>query len=375
MKRLCPGSLQYAVICMDPVAMVEHLNDHVATAQARALCPKKYLVYLDNALDLSFPTSAWFRFQVSPIGTTLRPEDPARGVTSNMAIPIYPNEDHPAHRPPIRTQKPFPFRHCYHWVDNLTTVRIRRIPGLYDDAPAIKISSLQHIRMEKAFAEDCSRINAFVEARRAEAARKAEDDVWRLPPRSLSPASQDSRLSDELNDERDLYAPRQARSRPEKAPSGPRMNTSLEDLFRMDIFSLSHDPDTQFLPLVDLWFDLANHLSEDDIPSPLDFYEERKAIASIILDSRDRNLTSQASRRDGVLQSGVDGLTEEEDDLFMQTDDETDDEAEDEGSASAEEESPLQRPHMSQGTLPSFSPVDRLSCAHIAWQILRLQDG
>ena len=53
MKRLCPGSFQYAVIRMDPVAMVEHYHDPIATVEARALRPKKYLVYLDLVRLLS----------------------------------------------------------------------------------------------------------------------------------------------------------------------------------------------------------------------------------------------------------------------------------------------------------------------------------
>ncbi|KAJ2986202.1 hypothetical protein NUW54_g9865 [Trametes sanguinea] len=43
MKRLSPGSLRYAVIQMDPVAMVAHYADATATAAAQAMRPKKYL--------------------------------------------------------------------------------------------------------------------------------------------------------------------------------------------------------------------------------------------------------------------------------------------------------------------------------------------
>ena len=47
MKLFCPNELQYAVIRMDAVAMVEHFNDPIATAEAQALETKKYLVYLN----------------------------------------------------------------------------------------------------------------------------------------------------------------------------------------------------------------------------------------------------------------------------------------------------------------------------------------
>ncbi|KAI8978344.1 hypothetical protein BD414DRAFT_495273 [Trametes punicea] len=54
MKRFCPSALQYAVIRMDPVAMVEHFNDPVATSEALALKTKKNLVYLDMVAHLLY---------------------------------------------------------------------------------------------------------------------------------------------------------------------------------------------------------------------------------------------------------------------------------------------------------------------------------
>ena len=43
----CPTTDSYAVIRMDPIAMVEHLNDAEALASARALRSKSYVVYID----------------------------------------------------------------------------------------------------------------------------------------------------------------------------------------------------------------------------------------------------------------------------------------------------------------------------------------
>ena len=52
---LCPTTHSYAVIRMDPVAMVEHLDDAEALASARALCPKSYVVYID-CVSSSYPS-------------------------------------------------------------------------------------------------------------------------------------------------------------------------------------------------------------------------------------------------------------------------------------------------------------------------------
>ncbi|OJT03469.1 hypothetical protein TRAPUB_5888 [Trametes pubescens] len=80
MASTCPGYMQYAVIRIDPVAMVKHFNDPCAEADAAKLLTKKYLVYLDSAYDLPVPGSEWFFFAVNPISTTLPPNDPARGI-------------------------------------------------------------------------------------------------------------------------------------------------------------------------------------------------------------------------------------------------------------------------------------------------------
>ncbi|KAI8978347.1 hypothetical protein BD414DRAFT_495277 [Trametes punicea] len=336
MKRLCPGSLQYAVVRIDPVAMVEHLNDPTATAAARALRPKKYLVYLTSAMDLPFPSSAWFRHLVSLIGTTLRPEEPDRGITSDMVVPIHPNLDRPQGRTPIKTETPFPFGNCYHWVDNSVTVRIRRKDDLYDDSSAVKVSPQQHVAMTRLFAEDCNRINAFVEARQAEGhagyeawyernACSADSDdednshgcSWRqVPRRKHTPSSQDSRLSDNSGDEPRERPMNSADVRACTDASDPsRSRASMDDIYRMDIFNLARDDDAQFLPLVDLWFNLAEHLSEEAIPSPLEFREEQEAMKRIIREARERNPHVHLPPRNGALDLEFDAdLSESESD-------------------------------------------------------------
>ncbi|KAI0669541.1 hypothetical protein C8Q78DRAFT_992654 [Trametes maxima] len=299
MKRICPGASQYAVMRMDPVAMVEHFGDRDATLEAQRLIPNKYLVYLDNALDLPFPKSAWFRFQVSPIGTTLRPEETSRGITEDMAIPIYPNERHPRGRTPVHTESPFPFRNCYHWVDTQATVRVRRHPDMYDESNAVKVSSLEHIRMEKAFCEDCDRIDDFAEAQEREASVSPSHSRSR---RSYSPSSQDSRLSDRScvpSDRSDSSGSSTSEdaddsSTDTNSDNERRGEWTLDDIYRLDVFNLSQDMDDEFFPLVDLWFELEAHLSEETIPSPNEFDEERKAIARLVV------VRSSAMRETGI---------------------------------------------------------------------------
>ncbi|KAL7277684.1 hypothetical protein ACG7TL_008616 [Trametes sanguinea] len=310
MKRFCPSGLQYAVVRIDPVAMVEHFNDPIAIAEGHALDTKKYLVYLEVAIDMPFPTNKWFRYRVGLIGATLCAEDPSRGITSDMAIPIYPNTSHPSGRTPVDPETPFPFPNCYHWVKGIETVRIRGKAEMYDEAHAVKISAMQHVNIQKALSADLLRIHKFRMAQTrslatALANAQTTEDVHVVgpdqPPRihvsspQATSSSQNSRLSDRTRDTRyrsneplatgnGLEIPRS--NSPMRHPR--RVDPDLEGIIRMDIFDLAHDDPAEYIPLVDLWFELSEHLTADTIPSPLDFQKERDAIARIIRDARGR---------------------------------------------------------------------------------------
>ncbi|TFK83903.1 hypothetical protein K466DRAFT_497572, partial [Polyporus arcularius HHB13444] len=123
--RFCPSPGSYAVIRMDPIAMVEHLHDPVALSAAEAVEAKSYLVYIDRDLSLPFPGKPWYSFSICLLATTLRKADVERGTTPEMCLPIAPNERHPLGREPLRTDPPFPFPSCYHWVSVNADVRVR----------------------------------------------------------------------------------------------------------------------------------------------------------------------------------------------------------------------------------------------------------
>ena len=87
------------------------------------------------------PDNEWLRFQVSLIGITLRPEDPKEGITPDMVTPIAPDTEHPRGREPVVPGKPFPFKSCFHWVDNDASVRIKvRHEDPYNYARAVRLS-------------------------------------------------------------------------------------------------------------------------------------------------------------------------------------------------------------------------------------------
>ncbi|KAI0664030.1 hypothetical protein C8Q70DRAFT_905978 [Cubamyces menziesii] len=291
MKRFCPGVFYYAVIRMDPVAMVEHFNDPIATAEARALETKKYLVYLQSCLDIPFPTNLWYRYDVSPIATTLRAEEPSNGITSDMVIPIYPNTRHPhGSRSPILPEKPFPFPNCYHWIDTTEGVRIRRRNEPFDDSNAIKLDAGEHVMIDVKFSDDYKRIDDFFHELDVRAEMEGDSGVGSTasaspatssalgssfpPPQACPPLTHSDVTS---NGSGDIAGDEGNGSSYQDDENNH--DPTVVELFKMDIFNLSHDHTAELLPLVDLWYELTDHLTADTIPSPLDFRKECEAIA------------------------------------------------------------------------------------------------
>ncbi|RPD52666.1 hypothetical protein L227DRAFT_441155 [Lentinus tigrinus ALCF2SS1-6] len=138
-KVIAPHSRTYAAIRMEPEATVEALDDPEATAEARSMSPKTYLVFVDMFLSLPWPQSRYFEYLLSPIAPRLRAEDPRLGFTPDMTVPIFPNKPHPsAGREPVHTDPEFPFSNCYHWIGYYVKVCVRARPReLFDHGEAV----------------------------------------------------------------------------------------------------------------------------------------------------------------------------------------------------------------------------------------------
>ncbi|KAI0697389.1 hypothetical protein C8T65DRAFT_743184 [Cerioporus squamosus] len=115
-RAVAPLPGHYAVIRMDPETMLKDLGlDDAATLnEVRQMSVKKYLVYLNWPEELPMPDVRWCRYDVAPIGTTLRPPDVVNGITSEMVIPIAPNEHLADECRPVHPDSSFPYSNCYH---------------------------------------------------------------------------------------------------------------------------------------------------------------------------------------------------------------------------------------------------------------------
>ncbi|KAI0365070.1 hypothetical protein BV20DRAFT_955007 [Pilatotrama ljubarskyi] len=181
-----PGT--YAVIRIDPVAMVEELklDDAEALSAAKAMHTKSYLICLDYDLELPFPGRPWYGYGSYPVAPCLRPEEPDRGLTSDMSVAIYPNQNHPTGRPPVHPEPAFPYGNCYHWVSFSIDIRVRARPELFDESRAVNLPPKEQVEMDCYFGRDLIRA-AETKRMRQEMLRSQTDEQVRSQQHSTGP--------------------------------------------------------------------------------------------------------------------------------------------------------------------------------------------
>ena len=213
------------------------------------------------------PNGRWTGFLVGPIGTTLRPALSEWDITPEMVVPIAPNAQNTRGRPPVHTLTPFPFSNCYHWVANSIRVRVKVRPEHFDHEHAVQITSREHITLIQSFTDDHNTISVAQHKRR-EAALRTKAAKGSSPDIGLNPES--------THGDR----PEAEASRNGSAPSGPSSSPSTSSGP-----SVPYPYPWGLIPLVDLWLELDEHLSEDTIPSPVGLIEEKKTIQSCVYPS------------------------------------------------------------------------------------------
>ena len=226
-----------------------------------------------------------------------------------MVIPIFPNTQCSSDtRPPIRPTPDFPFPNCFHWMDTITNIRIRRpASGFMDDSQAIRLEPQQHHATIDTFMQDYPRMNeVMLEEGDDDTEDELPDEVptWALgdpvvrraccsfdpseyrrpveepaeapmtPPGSGSSSSGSSVVA------LTHTAPPAYDAKDAKHVDGWEEDEkgTVADIFKLNIFGWDPDPTFPLVPLVDMWFELDQHLTAEDIPSPVEWYEEEKKI-------------------------------------------------------------------------------------------------
>ena len=227
---------------------------------------------LKQPQELTMPDSRWTRYGISPISTALCPPDGERGITSDMVAPIAPNT-FPGRRS-VRPTAPFPFSNCYHWIQNETFVRVKARPQKFDYSRAVRLTTDEHVELSMSFTEDCIRITEHLR-------RKHEEAVATANAAHVSDMNE-SESESESDSDSDSWHSSGQRSGSQTGRSDSFNTMDLASLLKEDVFGWEPDPNISLIPLVDLWFELDEHLTPDSIPSPLELCEEGKTIQSYV---------------------------------------------------------------------------------------------
>ncbi|OJT08394.1 hypothetical protein TRAPUB_733 [Trametes pubescens] len=258
--------------------MVEGANDSEALSAAEVMQTKAYLVYLQMELEIPFPDKPWYRYRVSPIAPSLRAEDKDRGYAPDMCVPIFPNTSHPLGRTPVRTDPVFPYNNCYHWAEFKTDIRVRARPEKFDERRGTLLPSTEYIKMDDYVGEDIPRMDELQRQHRAATG-------WQFPAVQPRVPSLEGSLH------RHQTSASASTSSVNSGSSYADSSLSEESEDSVDVLAevfAGPNQDVDALPLVDLWLELAENLKQEDIPNPLEFFEECDAIKSIIQAARER---------------------------------------------------------------------------------------
>ncbi|OSC96640.1 hypothetical protein PYCCODRAFT_1261580 [Trametes coccinea BRFM310] len=279
----------------DSSKMVRQFDDAKATAEALKMHTKPHLIMLKMERALPFPDQPWYRFDVISIAPCLRTEEPEKGLTADMCIPIFPNTAHPTGRVPLQPDPEgrFPYGNCYYWsLPVRTDVRVRARPEEFDETNAVSLSAFTRSKMEFTFLkEDLQKMCANLDALKANAPPVVAvpsdpgvvshqnpdcDPTEATDPPAASSSAGHTR-STENSDADSLSVFSDGGSRYTDDDSG----RYSEYLGPIDPFS-GPDDDVELVPLVDLWIsELADHLKEEDIPHPSELMAEFEEITGV----------------------------------------------------------------------------------------------
>ena len=326
------------MIRLDPVASVRHLRDPEALRAAQALTPQTYIVYLfevsspslihitseliDDAVSQSCPLPIWgerpwHAFNIYPVGSSLRLANEDECITPEMCTPIRPNEVHPDGREALGTRSAFPFDNCYLWSGAKLAIRaIPRTEGFNWDHAIDLWPGTEYNRWLDLEEDDRMRQLSAQFARQPQSGPSSDlcapIPVSQPPNNGVcasTPHAKDSTLQGrELlpNPVLDSCTPTSVEQRPPNPITQPHdiegsadsesaysesLIASMDAPARgtdasgsVDTFTilkrLFSDPQNspELQPLCHLWFNLAEHTKQDEIPDPVHLFEERDAI-------------------------------------------------------------------------------------------------
>ncbi|KAI0752804.1 hypothetical protein C8Q80DRAFT_1148311 [Daedaleopsis nitida] len=324
-----PLPRNYAVLQIDVEASLRDIDDPRAHAEARKIRTTKCIAYLCTLSRFPSRADPYSKFNIHLVGSGLRPADPARCVTPDMSIPIFPCTEHPLGRPPIHPNVPLPFTNCYHWggLDMELRVRIKtRDYAEYESELVTSLAEKAHFEMDAFHCEDLNRsFQAMIAAQMEQPSeqdneeRQSHDglqpDEGRLPATSAGgPAETEYEVKvDSPCVATSTYIENDVKRADyeyvvceKKRSSGDWNDNSRWDTgssfsysewnseilscsdsstpnFRRSSYSQRAPDDKDFmLPVVDAWLDIGSQFPQEEIPDPLKFLKGYDSLVRIL---------------------------------------------------------------------------------------------
>ncbi|KAI0037355.1 hypothetical protein FA95DRAFT_1529476, partial [Auriscalpium vulgare] len=120
---LLPTYGAYVVFTLNPAATLEALEDPVATEQAAAMNPRKYVGYISSVLDLPLPERRYHECTCYILSNSLPVVSDTDHTDEAMCVPIAP-ATHPGGRRALSPTPPLPWVGLYHHTLDAIALRV-----------------------------------------------------------------------------------------------------------------------------------------------------------------------------------------------------------------------------------------------------------
>lgn len=182
-----------------------------------------------------------------------------------MCIPIFPNETHPSGRPALRTQPAFPYSGCYIWTFAETDVRVVSRAEGWKPEEAVLLPGSQRVKMNQFWDLDYAQIERAPATGRPQNRNEGKTYViLDFDAILIFTAFDYEKATCEVNSD----------------SSSETSSCRAESVGRSGMigFRLPTAEVAELDPVVELWYELTEHLNDEDIPHPSELYAETDRI-------------------------------------------------------------------------------------------------
>ncbi|KAJ6554499.1 hypothetical protein B0H19DRAFT_1153785 [Mycena capillaripes] len=256
---LAPALAAFVVITIDPVATVQVLNDPIATAAAQKMTPQRYVGYVSKAVNAFDCKADYHTYAIQLTSPTVPAAYEGEGISADMCTPVSPvaTDAHPHGREPLRLRGTLPWSGCQQPSFMRSVVRVP--VKIEDDSSAVFLELADAVRHRRILVDE--------DARRRALLRSSVSDAAKPGARSYVEFSDLDEYTGDFACPIDLS----------------HYTEEDEDDYYADTVEASRPPDTMIV--VNVSYDLSQL---DELPDPLHFFEEKRRLKELEVESRTR---------------------------------------------------------------------------------------